>query len=103
MRKLVSISTTTNSVQQELMRHSDIRTTMNVYGEAASAEMTKAHEKIVGLTVTAGRTTVWPIDAVGSNSGLFRSWSSLMRIREKNSSLRQCNFICVAKIKNPRG
>jgi len=43
-------------VQQKLMRHADIRTTMNVYGEAASAEMLEAHEKIVGLALTAGRT-----------------------------------------------
>ena len=43
-------------VQQKLMRHADIRTTMNVYGEAGSAEMLEAHEKIVGLALTAGRT-----------------------------------------------
>jgi hypothetical protein len=29
---------------------------MNVYGEAASAEMMEAHEMIVGLALTAGRT-----------------------------------------------
>jgi integrase len=43
-------------VQQKLMRHADIRTTMNVYGEAARAEMMEAHGKIVGLALTAGRT-----------------------------------------------
>jgi integrase len=36
-------------VQQKLMRHSDIRTTMNVYGDAATAEMAEAHSKVVRL------------------------------------------------------
>jgi integrase len=36
-------------VQQRLMRHSDIRTTMNIYGDAASADMREAHGKIVQL------------------------------------------------------
>jgi len=38
-------------VQQKLMRHSDIRTTMNIYGDAASEDMRKAHNKIVGLAL----------------------------------------------------
>ncbi|HEY3973470.1 MAG TPA: site-specific integrase [Candidatus Sulfotelmatobacter sp.] len=38
-------------VQQKLMRHADIRTTMNVYGDAASAEMAEAHGKIVRLAL----------------------------------------------------
>jgi len=36
-------------VQQRLMRHTDIRTTMNVYGTAATTEMQQAHAKIVRL------------------------------------------------------
>ena len=32
-------------VQQKLMRHADIRTTMNVYGDAATDEMTEAQAK----------------------------------------------------------
>jgi integrase len=36
-------------VQQRLMRHTDIRTTMNVYGTAATADMRQAHAKIVRL------------------------------------------------------
>jgi len=39
-------------VQQKLMRHSDIRTTMNIYGDAATAEMTEAHGKIVRLALS---------------------------------------------------
>jgi integrase len=38
-------------VQQKLMRHSDIRTTMNVYGDAATAEMAEAHGKVVRLAL----------------------------------------------------
>ena len=34
-------------VQQRLMRHTDIRTTMNVYGKATLADMQQAHGKIV--------------------------------------------------------
>src|SRR3984893_4763619 len=38
-------------VQQKLMRHADIRTTMNIYGDAASADLREAHGKIVQLAV----------------------------------------------------
>jgi integrase len=38
-------------VQQRLMRHTDIRTTMNVYGTAATADMRQAHAKIVKLAL----------------------------------------------------
>jgi integrase len=38
-------------VQQRLMRHADVRTTMNTYGDAATDEMTEAHSKVVGLAL----------------------------------------------------
>lgn len=38
-------------VQQKLMRHADIRTTMNIYGDAVTADMAEAHGKIVGLAL----------------------------------------------------
>lgn len=38
-------------VQQRLMRHTDIRTTMNVYGTAATADMRRAHAKVVRLAL----------------------------------------------------
>jgi integrase len=38
-------------VQQKLMRHADIRTTMNIYGDADSADMRNAHEKVVHLAI----------------------------------------------------
>jgi len=40
-------------VQQKLMRHSDIRTTMNIYGDADTEDMREAHNKIVGLAMQA--------------------------------------------------
>lgn len=42
---------TTVGVQQKLMRHADIRTTMNIYGDASSADMRNAHVKIVQLAL----------------------------------------------------
>jgi len=36
-------------VQQELMRHADIRTTMNVYGKAMDASKREAHGKVVRM------------------------------------------------------
>ena len=36
-------------VQERLVRQSDIRTTMNIYGDAATEDMRKAQEKIVRL------------------------------------------------------
>jgi integrase len=41
-------------VQQRLMRHADIRTTMNVYGDAVTADMRSAHEKVVKLAMPKG-------------------------------------------------
>ena len=38
-------------VQQKLMRHSDIRTTMNIYGDAMSEDMRQAHCKIVQMAL----------------------------------------------------
>jgi integrase len=41
-------------VQQKLMRHADIRTTMNIYGDAATEDMRHAHEKVVKLAIPKG-------------------------------------------------
>jgi integrase len=38
-------------VQQRLMRHADISTTMNIYGDAATPDMSEAHSKIVRLAL----------------------------------------------------
>ena len=38
-------------VQQKLMRHADIRTTMNVYGTAATADMAVACGKVTALAL----------------------------------------------------
>ena len=39
------------AVQQKLMRHADIRTTMNTYGDVVTDEMTQAASKVAGLAV----------------------------------------------------
>jgi integrase len=41
------------TVQQNLMRHSDIRTTMNIYGDAIPDTLRKAHGKVVRMAVRA--------------------------------------------------
>ena len=53
------------AVQQKLMRHSDIRTTMNLYGDVVTDEMAQAHSKIVGLALRPRETNL-----NGSRSGL---------------------------------
>jgi integrase len=50
-RMWIDAAGTTVGVQQKLMRHADIRTTMNIYGDAASADMREAHGKIVRLAL----------------------------------------------------
>jgi integrase len=42
---------TTIAVQQKLMRHSDIRTTMNTYGEVVTDEMAQANSKVAELAL----------------------------------------------------
>jgi integrase len=43
------------AVQQKLMRHTDIRTTMNLYGDVVTDEMAQAHSKVVGLALSPHR------------------------------------------------
>lgn len=38
-------------VQQKLMRHADIRTTMNIYRDVVTDEMAKAHSKVVRMAL----------------------------------------------------
>jgi integrase len=40
------------AVQQKLMRHGDIRTTMNTYGDVVTDEMSQAHSKVVRLALS---------------------------------------------------
>jgi len=42
---------TTIAVQQRLMRHADIRTTMNVYGDIVTDEMSVASGRVAGLAL----------------------------------------------------
>jgi hypothetical protein len=43
-------------VQQQFMRCADIRTTMNIYGDAVTADMAEAHGKIVRLALNGSQT-----------------------------------------------
>jgi integrase len=42
---------TSVAVQQKLMRHADIRTTMNIYGDVVTNEMVQAAAKIANLAI----------------------------------------------------
>ena len=50
-RSWLSAVGTPVEVQQKLMRHADIRTTMNVYGDVVTDEMARAASKVAGLAV----------------------------------------------------
>jgi Phage integrase family len=43
-------------VQQELLRHSDIRTTMNIYTHTVSSALREANSKVVRMVLPAGKT-----------------------------------------------
>lgn len=45
---------TTVAVQQKLMRHADVRTTMNTYGDVVTNEMVEAASKVVRLAIPPG-------------------------------------------------
>jgi integrase len=51
-RTLLDETEAPGSVQQELMRHTDIRTTMNVYGDVITNEESEALAKIARLALT---------------------------------------------------
>jgi integrase len=40
------------SVQKEMMRHGDIRTTMNVYGSIVTDQVLTAHRKVVSMALS---------------------------------------------------
>ena len=40
-----------DKLQQKLMRHADIRTTMNIYREAATEDMKQVHSKVVRMVL----------------------------------------------------
>lgn len=52
---------TTIAVQQKLMRHADIRTTMNVYGDVVTDEMQRAHSKVVDLALNGAQAERRPV------------------------------------------
>lgn len=48
-------------IQQRLMRHSDVRTTMNQYGSADSAAISAARRKVVGSVLNRAQTERSPV------------------------------------------
>jgi integrase len=44
------------AVQQKLMRHADITTTMNTYGDVVTDEMSTATSKVAGLALNRAQT-----------------------------------------------
>jgi len=62
-------------VQQRLMRHADIRTTMNVYGDAVTQDMAEAHSKVVRLAIPvngspSGSQSLQVVESVVSAEGI---------------------------------
>lgn len=51
-RSWLAAAGTSIAVRQRLMRHADIRTRMNVYGDVVTDEMAQAHRKVVGLALS---------------------------------------------------
>ena len=52
---------TPTAVQQKLMRHADIRTTMNTYGDVVTNEMAEAQGKVASLAVNSTRPQLSPL------------------------------------------
>jgi integrase len=50
-RSWLDAAGTSVAVQQKMMRHGDIRTTMNVYGDVVTDEMQEAHGKVVQMAL----------------------------------------------------
>lgn len=51
-RSWLDAAGTSIAVQQKLMRHSDIRTTLNVYGDVVTDEMAEANAKVAGIALS---------------------------------------------------
>jgi hypothetical protein len=47
------------------MRHADIRTTMNIHGDATTADMREAHEKVVRLAAHGMNEFQWLSERLG--------------------------------------
>ena len=51
-RSWLDAAGTSIAVQQKLMRHSDIRTTLNIYGDVVRDEMAQANAKVARIALT---------------------------------------------------
>ena len=65
------------SVQQQLMRHASIQTTMNVYGQAMPEGKRQANSKVVEMVLSAPRPADVETDSAARRTlGVFRSVAS---------------------------
>jgi hypothetical protein len=58
------------AVQQKLMRHSDIRTTMNVYGDVVDDRAKYAHSKVASLVFGNAKKEASTEPGVRTNGGV---------------------------------
>jgi integrase len=58
-------------VQQELLRHADIRTTMNIYTQAVSEQKRTAHSKVVRM--------VLPVTVPNNQTAIGHFWTRTVR------------------------
>ena len=56
------------TVQQELMRHADITTTMNVYGKAMIATKRQANSKAVSIAIGSAEAVTESVKGVNGSS-----------------------------------
>jgi integrase len=60
-RSWLQVVGTPVAVQQKLMRHADIRTTMNTYGDTFQPELAEAASKLAGLVLNGAQTERTPV------------------------------------------
>jgi hypothetical protein len=68
-------------VQQELLRHANIQTTMNIYTQAVSDQKRAANSKVVEMVLSgAKRGPISRVPAKGSGMGAGRDLSASVRL-----------------------
>jgi len=76
-RSLLDASGAPMTVQQQLMRHASIQTTMNVYGQAMPEGKRQANSKVVEMVLSAPRPADVETDSAARRTlGVFRSVAS---------------------------
>ena len=63
-----------NRVQEKLMRHADIRTTMNIYGDAATEDIRRANGKVVQMVLRTGKSSERIVKTYRTHAKLAKTW-----------------------------